>query len=77
MAFSAVNRRTGKTYYLHARNITLRNTGGKGLTIYYFALKPGENAIDAIPEGYEVYEHKHTGTLFLRKVKTGQNQIPP
>lgn len=48
MAYQHTNRK-GVTYHLHRRE---RN----GKTRYVFARKPGEGAIEAIPEGYEVRE---------------------
>lgn len=48
MAFQHTNRR-GVTYHLHRRE---RN----GKTRYVFTRKPGEGALDAIPDGYEVRE---------------------
>ena len=48
MAYQHTNRK-GVTYHLHRRE---RN----GKTRYVFARKPGEGAIEAIPDGYEVRE---------------------
>ena len=45
MAFSVVSKKSGKTYYLHARLQKLR--GGQEVTLYYFAGQPGSGAIDA------------------------------
>lgn len=68
MAFSAVSKKSGKTYYLHARNQTLR--GGHQVTLYFFAgeQKP-EGALDALPAGYEVSENSKTGLPILKKTK--------
>ena len=52
MAFSTVSKKSGKTYFLHARLQKLR--GGQEVTLYYFAGQPSEGAIDALPAGYEV-----------------------
>lgn len=48
MAYQHTNRK-GVTYHLHRRE---RN----GKTRYVFTRKPGEGALDAIPDGYEVRE---------------------
>ena len=65
MAFSTVSKKSGKTYVLHSRLHKLR--GGQEVTLYYFAGQPGEGAIDALPEGYEVSENERTGLPLLKK----------
>lgn len=67
MAFSVVSKKSGKTYFLHSRLQTLR--GGQQVTLYYFAGNPGEGAIDALPDGYEVSENERTGLPLLKKKK--------
>lgn len=67
MAYTVVSKKSNKTYHLHRRLQKLK--GGKEVTLYYFAGVPGENAIDALPEGYEVGENDRTGLPFLRKKK--------
>lgn len=67
MAFSTVSKKSGKTYHLHARRQKLR--GGQEVTLYYFAGQPGEGAIDALPDGYEVSENERTGLPLLKKKK--------
>jgi hypothetical protein len=67
MAFSTVSKKSGKTYFLHSRLQKLR--GGQEVTLYYFAGQPGEGAIDALPEGYEVSENERTGLPLLKKKK--------
>lgn len=49
-AYSYTNRK-GKTYYLH------RSTSQAARQRYYFSPTPGDNAIDDLPEGYEVREN--------------------
>jgi hypothetical protein len=61
MAVQHTNRR-GQTYYLHQR----RTRAGK--LNYYFSLDTQGDLPDAIPAGYEVYEHPH-GQVFLRKAR--------
>jgi len=65
MAFTATSKKSGKTYHLHARQQKLK--GGQEVTLYYFAGQPGEAAIDALPEGYEVSENARTGLPLLKK----------
>lgn len=64
MAYSAMSKKTGDTYYLHMKEVTLR--GGRQQVIYYFARKQGDNAVD-MPNGYEVMENSRTGLPMLRK----------
>jgi hypothetical protein len=65
MAFAHENSK-GQTYYLHAKNVTLRN--GREQKIFYFARaeKKGES-LDAVPTGYKVGENQRTGLPFLSK----------
>ncbi|MBI4372202.1 MAG: hypothetical protein HY585_00555 [Candidatus Omnitrophica bacterium] len=65
MAFSAVSKKSGRTFYLHSKEVTLR--GGRQQRIYYFAgeVKPG--AIDSLPDGYTVGENSKTGLPILKK----------
>ena len=70
MPFSVVSKKSGKTYFLHSRNQQLK--GGQHVMLYYFAGQPGEGAIDALPDGYEVSENTKTGLPLLKKtVKPG------
>ncbi len=66
MAYSLKSSKTGETYYLHMRNVTLR--GGRKQTIYFFARDVRDGALDAIPEGMETMENKRTGLPMLRRV---------
>jgi len=65
MAFSVVSKKSGKTYYLHARLQKLK--GGQEVTLYYFGGVAGEAAIDALPAGYVVSENEKTGLPLLKK----------
>ena len=65
MAFSVVSKKSGQTYYLHTRRVTLR--GGREQTIYYFAKDRGAGAMDALPAGYVVSENTRTGLPLLKK----------
>jgi len=50
-----VSKKSGKTYYLHSKQVTLR--GGHNQTIYYFAGSTGVDAVDALPSGYRIVEN--------------------
>ena len=65
MAYSTVSKKSGKTYYLHSKDVTLK--GGQQQTIFYFAGTTGSNAIDALPSGYVVVENERTGLPLLKK----------
>ena len=65
MAYSTVSKKSGKTYYLHSKDVTLR--GGRKQRIYYFAGLAGGNAIDSVPSGFRVVENQRTGLPLLKK----------
>ncbi len=67
MAYSVKSKKSGKTYYLHTKEVKLK--GDRKQRIYYFAGEAGKNALDALPAGYEVMENKRTGLPMLRKKK--------
>lgn len=64
-AFSYTNSK-GQTYYLHTKKVTLR--GGKVQPIYYFAKdeRPAD-ALEALPEGYEITENPRNFFVTLKK----------
>lgn len=64
MAYSTKSKKTGETYYLHTKTVTLR--GGRKQPIYYFAKEEKEGACD-LPEGYVVMENPRTGLPMLKK----------
>lgn len=53
--------RTGKTYHMHA------GTTKTGKAKYFFSLKQDGELVDAIPDGFEIYENVN-GQVFLRKI---------
>ncbi len=65
-AYSYTNSK-GQTYYLHTRDVTLKN--GRVQTIYFFARDIREGALEAVPAGYKVVETKRTGMPVLKKVQ--------
>jgi len=67
MAFSVKSKKSGKTYYLHSKEVKLK--GDRKQRIFYFAGEAAKNAIDELPAGYEVTENKRTGLPMLRKKK--------
>lgn len=67
MAYSVESKKSGKTYYLHSKEVTLR--GGRKQTIYYFATDVRDGALDSVPSGYQVMENARTGLPMLRKLK--------
>jgi hypothetical protein len=64
MAFSYTNSK-GQTYYLHMREVTLKN--GRRQTIYFFARDVRDGSLDAVPAGYQVIETERTGMPVLKK----------
>ena len=65
MAYSVKSKKTGETYYLHSKDVTLR--GGRKQTIYFFARTEREGALDDLPDGYAVMENSRTGLPMLKK----------
>ena len=64
--FSHTNKK-GQTYYLHTREVTLKN--GRVQRIYFFARDIRDGALEAVPEGYEVMETKRTNMPVLKRSK--------
>lgn len=67
MAYSVKSKKSGKTYYLHSKEVKL--VGDRKQVIYYFAGVAEKNALNALPAGYEVIENQRTGLPMLRKKK--------
>ena len=65
MAFSVVSKKSGKTYFLHSKQVKLR--GDRDQTIYFFGTEVKEGALDALPAGYAVTENERTGLPMLKK----------
>ena len=63
--YSVVSKKSGKTYYLHTKDVTLR--GGRQQTIYFFAQDVREGVLEALPDGYVVTENPRTGLPLLKK----------
>lgn len=65
MAYSVKSKKSGKTYFLHSKEVTL--AGGRKQRIFYFAGEAAKEAINELPEGYEVTENSRTGLPMLKK----------
>ena len=52
-------------YHLHTREVQL--AAGRKQRIYYFAGVASKGSVDALPDGYEVFENERTGLPMLRK----------
>ena len=67
MAYSVKSKKSGKTYFLHTKEVTL--AGNRKQQIFYFAGAEGKEAINELPKGYEVTENSRTGLPMLKKKK--------
>lgn len=65
MAYSVKSNKTGETYYLHSKVVTLR--GGRKQTIYFFARDVRDGSLDSVPAGYAVMENSRTGLPMLKR----------
>ncbi len=65
MAYSVVSKKTGKTYFLHSKEVTLK--GGRKQVIYFFAGEVKDGALDALPADRVVIENERTGLPMLKK----------
>ena len=68
MSYSIQSKKSGATYYLFMKDVTLR--GGRQQTIYYFTKDPKNpkgTAVDALPAGYTTMENARTGLPMLKK----------
>ena len=65
MPYSTKSKKSGKTYFLHSQDVTLR--GGRHQTIYYFAGAAGKNSVAAMPKGFTVIESARTGLPLLKR----------
>ncbi len=66
MAYSYTNKKKGQTYFLHSRDVKLKN--GRVQRIYFFARDVRPGALDAVPAGYTVVETERTGMPVLKKM---------
>ena len=65
MAYSVKSKKSGKTYFLHSRDQSLK--GGHVQTIYFFAAQAKDGVLESIPTGYQLAENLKTGLPLLKK----------
>lgn len=66
MAYTHTNSK-GTKYYLNSKEVTLR--GGKKQRIYYFSKDERPEAVDKLPDGFEVNENDRNGFLTVKRKK--------
>lgn len=69
MPYSVQSKKTGDTYYLYKKDVTLR--GGRTQTIYFFSKDANNDrgeGLDDLPGGYEVMENAKTGLPMLKRM---------
>lgn len=64
MAYAYKNSK-GQTYYLHTRDVKLKN--GRVQRIFFFARDVRSGSLDEVPTGYKVVETQRTGMPVLKK----------
>lgn len=65
MPFSVKSKKSGKTYYLHSKEVELKS--GRKQRIFYFGGTAEKEVLNELPAGYEVTENERTGLPMLRK----------
>lgn len=68
MPYSVESKKSGATYYLFNKEVTLR--GGRKQVIYYFtkdAKNPKGQPVEELPAGYTTMENSRTGLPMLKK----------
>lgn len=65
MAYSYQSKKSGRTYYLHSKDVTLKN--GRQQTIYFFAPDERPGSMDSVPGGFSVDENPRTGLPYLKR----------
>lgn len=63
-AYSFTNKK-GQTYFLHTKEVTLKN--GRVQRIYFFARDERPGSLESVPAGYTVVETTRTGMPVLKK----------
>ncbi len=63
-AYSYTNAK-GQVYYLHMKDVTLKN--GRVQRIYFFARDVRDGSLPSVPAGYTVMETKRTNMPVLKK----------
>ncbi len=67
MPFSAQSKKTGDSFYLHQKEVTLR--GDRKQKIFFFSRQIQDGAVDELPPGYDIGENSKTGLPILKKKK--------
>ncbi|MBI4022764.1 hypothetical protein HY375_01205 [Candidatus Berkelbacteria bacterium] len=68
MPYAVQSKKTGDTYYLFTKEVTLR--GGRKQQIFYFSRDPQNpkgTPVPEIPDGYETMENSRTGLPMLKR----------
>jgi YHS domain-containing protein len=65
MPFNVKSKKSGETYYLHSKEVTLK--GGRKQRLFFFSKEVKQGAMDALPEGYTTMENARTGLPMLKK----------
>ncbi len=66
--YSVKSKKSGKEYFLHSKEVTLK--GGRKQVIFWFSGKDKirkDLALDDLPAGYKVVENARTGLPMLKK----------
>ena len=68
MPYAVQSQKTGDTYYLFSKEVTLR--GGRKQRIFYFTRDPKNpkgTPLEDLPAGYAVMENSRTGLPMLKR----------
>lgn len=68
MPYSTQSKKSGATYYLFSKEVTLR--GGRQQRIYYFTKDENNSKgepVEELPDGYTVMENSRTGLPMLKR----------
>lgn len=68
MAYAVRSKKSGKEYFLHSKEVTLK--GGRKQRIFWFSGKDKVNpkySLNDMPGGYKVIENPRTGLPMLKK----------
>ena len=63
-AYSYTNKK-GQEYFLHTKEVTLKN--GRKQRIYFFAREVRDGSLENVPDGYMVVETVRTGMPVLKR----------
>ncbi|MBI2448204.1 hypothetical protein HYV44_01420 [Candidatus Microgenomates bacterium] len=70
MPYSVKSKKSGKDYFLHSKEVTLKGSKGTKQRIYWFSGKDKIDpkcALNDLPGGYKVVENPRTGLPMLKK----------